>query len=97
MSNATNASVHAPANAPRYLADRATIDASKRTDTPRGGYTADGYTLRRGAPSGLMIRLQGETRWRRVYVWCFSNAATAFVRIGGAPFIVRDYDIPATD
>jgi hypothetical protein len=82
---------------PLYLAETHTIEAAQRTDTPRGGYTADGYTLRRGAPSGLRLRLAGEKRWRRVYVWCFSNAATAFVRIAGVPHIVRDHDIPPTD
>lgn len=80
---------------PAYLADHHTIAETRRTDVPRGGYTVDGYTVRAGAPTGLKVRLEGETRFRRVYVWCFSNAGTAFVRIMGKPLILRDYDLPA--
>lgn len=52
--------------------------------------TRGGYTKRSGAPIGIMIRLVGEARWRRVMVWQFSNAGTCFVRIKGVPHIVRD-------
>lgn len=67
---------------------------ARRTKLPRYGLTAEGYSLRSGAPTGLMIRLEGERRWRRLMVWQFSNAGTAFVRIGGQAFIVRDSDLP---
>ena len=75
-----------------------TIAESKR-DYPRpgAGMTADGYTKRSGAPSSLMIRLDGEKRWRRLMVWQFSNAGTSFVRIKGKCLVVRDYDIPEVD
>lgn len=31
----------------------------------------------------MMVRLDGETLWRRVYVWQFSNTCTHFVRVKG--------------
>jgi hypothetical protein len=70
------------------------IVESRRTETPRYGIAADGYTLRSGAPTSLMVRLDGETRFRRLMVWQFSNAGTAFVRIKGTPYVVNEYDIP---
>lgn len=70
------------------------IVASRRTDVPRYGIGADGYSLRSGAPTGWLVRLDGETRWRRVMVWQFSNVGTAFLRIGGVPVIVSDADLP---
>lgn len=76
----------------QYLSTR--IAESKRTDTPQYGMAADGYTLRSGAPTSLMIRLEGETRWRRLMVWQFSNAGTVFVRVNGTPLVVNEYDIP---
>ena len=79
-------------NGPTYLSTA--IVESKRTERPRYGMNRDGYTSRRGAPTSLMVRLEGEKRFRRVMVWQFSNAGTAFVRIGGKPHIVRDCDLP---
>lgn len=74
---------------PRYLATP--IAEAKRVDIdPRRYMTAGGYTKQAGAPTSVMIRLEGEKRWRRVMVWQFSNAGTAFVRIKGDAFIVRD-------
>ena len=70
------------------------IVASRRTAQPRYGMGADGYTLRSGAPTSVMIRLEGESRWRRVMVWQFSNAGTIFVRIKGECLVVNEYDIP---
>lgn len=52
------------------------------------GMTRDGYTTRRGCPIGYMVRLEGETRWRRVYVWQFSNAGTCFINIKGEPHVL---------
>ena len=70
------------------------IAASRRTDTPRWGMTAMGYTKRSGAPTSYLIRLEGETRWRRLMAWQFSNNGTLFVRINGENLIVNQYDIP---
>lgn len=70
------------------------IVEAKRTETPWYGVTSLGYSVRSGAPSSLMIRLDGEKRFRRLMIWQFSNAGTAFVRIKGQPLIVNEYDIP---
>lgn len=75
-----------------YLETR--IAEHKTTDQPRWGMCADGYTQRSGAPTSHMIRLDGETRWRRLMVWCFSNCGTLFVRIKGVCLVVHEYDIP---
>lgn len=60
----------------------------RETVPPRYGMTRDGYTVRSGAPTGFMVRLEGEKRWRRVMAWHFSNAGTAFVRIKGVPHVI---------
>ena len=79
----------------KYLSEAGlTIEAARRTDTPRYGMTALGYTVRRGGPTSLMIRLAGEKRWRRLMVWQFSNSGTLFVRIKGVPHIVNEFEIP---
>lgn len=78
---------------PQYL--ETPITETRYTDVPRYGVTADGYSKLSGAPTGIMVRLANEKRWRRVMVWCFSNASTMFVRVGGQSLIVRD--IPYAD
>jgi hypothetical protein len=70
------------------------IIAAKRTATPRYGMAADGYTLRSGAPTSVMVLLEGEKRWRRIMVWQFSNVGTCFLRIKGNDVIVSEYQIP---
>jgi hypothetical protein len=66
----------------------------KRVSIPKNRrLTVDGYTPLAGSPSDWMVRLEGESRWRRVYCWQFSNAATLFVRVGGKTLVVRDYDL----
>lgn len=79
--------------ATQYLTTK--IVAVKLTATPRHGLTADGYTKRSGAPTSRLLRLEGETRWRRLMIWQFSNAGTLFVRIKGQPLIVNEYDLPS--
>ena len=71
--------------------------AEKRLAPPRqgAGMTRDGYTVRRGAPSRYMIRLEGEKRWRRLMVWQFSNAGTCFIRVNGEPLVVNEFDLPS--
>lgn len=80
--------------APTYLT--APIAESRESATvPRSGWARDGYTRRSGAATHMEIRLEGEKRWRRVMIWCFSNSGTLFVRIKGVPHIVRSTDLPA--
>lgn len=69
------------------------IAASKQTAPPRYGMTRDGYSVRSGAPTSWLVRLAGEKRWRRVMVWQFSNAGTAFVRVGGKPLVLAESDL----
>lgn len=77
----------------KYL--RKKIVASRRDrNPPRYGRCVDGYTVRRGAPTEMMVMLQGEKRWRRVMVWCFSNCSTLFLRIRGEEFVVQSHEIP---
>jgi hypothetical protein len=64
------------------------------TRRPSYGMTRSGYTSQAGAPSSKLIRLEGERIWRRLMIWQFSNAGTAFVRIKGKPFVVPDHTIP---
>ncbi len=77
---------------PDYL--NTPIVKSKQTDTPRYGMTVAGYTKLSGAPTSRMILLEGESRWRRLMCWQFSNAGTCFVRVKGEALIVREYQIP---
>lgn len=79
-------------NGVKYLATP--IVASKQTATPRYGMTAMGYSVRSGAPTSYMILLEGEKRWRRVMVLCFSNCGSLFVRVAGQRlFIQNEWDI----
>lgn len=56
-----------------------------RTVEAKPRLTCHGYSVRAGSPSSKMVRLEGEKRWRRVMVFQFSNAGSAFVRINGVP------------
>lgn len=70
------------------------VEAKRTPEIPRYGVTVDGYTHRSGAPTSVMIRLQGEKRWRRLMVICFSNAGSVFIKSKGARYFVHEYDIP---
>lgn len=76
----------------KYLETK--IVEKKQTETPRYGMDAFGYTLRSGAPTSYMIKLEGEKRFRRLMCWQFSNCGTLFVRIKKQEFVVHEYDIP---
>lgn len=70
------------------------IVAKKSTNTPRHGMTRDGYTKRSGAPTHLMIQLEGEKIWRRLMCWQFSNCGTLFVKIKKEYLIVDEFALP---
>ena len=53
---------------------------------PRPRLTRDGYTKRGGSPTRFEVLHAG--RWRRVYVVCFSNTETLFVKTAANPFLV---------
>jgi hypothetical protein len=80
---------------PRYL--ETPIAEARYTARPAWGMARDGYTRRTGAPTSLLVRLEGERRWRRLMIWQFSNAGTCFLRVRGAALIVPDYAIPRQD
>lgn len=80
----------------QYLDQGRITRATLTEDTPSYGRCADGYTKRSGAPTRYMIQIDGESRWRRVMAWCFSNASTAFVRVNGQPLVIaNEYELMA--
>ena len=78
----------------QYLTTKIVESKHAPCANPYAGMTRMGYTKRLGAPSSLMIRLDGEKRWHRLMVWQFSNAGTCFVRVKGTPLVVPDHAIP---
>jgi hypothetical protein len=42
-----------------------------------------------------MVRLEGETKYRRLMCWQFSNAGTLFLRIKGENVVVPESDVGA--
>lgn len=65
------------------------VTARREHGNPRPRLTADGYTKLEGSPTRLQVQLETDTKWRRVYVLCFSNAATPFVRVNGKPTFIH--------
>lgn len=55
-----------------------------------------GYTSIKGSPSKFMIKIG--SRWHRIYVLCFSNSASCFVRLKhGKRFLTPDQWDKAND
>jgi len=54
----------------------------------RNYLTRDGYTKRSGAPTSLMVKIEGSNRWYRVYQVCFSNSGTDFIKTKENPFLI---------
>ncbi len=54
------------------------------------GLTAKGYTTDAGAPTRYVLQIDGEQMWHRVYVWQISNNGTAFVRLRGQRYVIRN-------
>jgi hypothetical protein len=52
------------------------------------GMTNEGYTTYAGTPSRYMLQVKG--RWHRVYIIQISNAGSAFVRLHGQKYFVRN-------
>jgi len=75
-----------------YLTTR--IVEKRETKTPSYGMTKDGYTKNSGAPTQWLVRLENETRWRRLMVLQFSNAGSCFLNIKGNKVFVKDYQMP---
>ena len=65
------------------------IAEQRKRGNPQPRMTRDGYTKRGGSPVSTEIRLEGETRFRRVYVICFSNIGTCIIKVKGKAVIVN--------
>lgn len=73
----------------KYLEDNFRVIDTKVTERPKYGICADGYTMKSGAPTRYMIKLENEKIWRRVMCWQFSNVGTCFVRIKKENFVLK--------
>ena len=61
----------------------------------RAFMTVGGYTKKSGCPTDYKVKLEGETRWRRVYNYCISNSGTLYVKVKGEDIVVCGYEIKA--
>lgn len=77
----------------KYLTKKI-VESKIKQPTVGAGMTRMGYTKLSGAPSHLMIKLEGEKIWRRLMIWQFSNGGTCFVRVKGEALIVAGHDVP---
>ncbi len=73
------------------MIEYAKVTKSKEKDFEgdiRSYLRADGYTKRSGVPSGIMVQIEGSSRWYRVYNFCNSNSGTFFIKTKNNPFLV---------
>lgn len=70
------------------------VEARRIPPPTQYGMTAMGYTKNSGAPTDLMVRIEGESRLRRLMVWQFSNAPTLWVRVKGQCCVISQHEIP---
>jgi len=52
------------------------------------GRDVDGYG--RKICTDHMVKLEGDSRWRRVYCTCFSNSGTHWIVVNGVEFIIPE-------
>ncbi len=76
---------------PTYL-DSSRVTAVKETCIPASGVTRTGYGPKLATSS--MLQLDGK-RWYRVYVMCWSNSGTAYVRIKGEQHLIATGELDA--
>jgi hypothetical protein len=71
--------------------DTRKVVGAKRTATPRN-YSVSGYGNK--IPTSWLLQLQegNRARWHRVYVICYSNAGSAYVRSRGERLMLGSYD-----
>ena len=62
---------------------RANVIARKAEGKPQPRLTQMGYTRQGGSPTPEKVMLEGETVWRRVYVYQISNIGSCFVKSKG--------------
>ena len=68
------------------------IDEVKETDAPLYGYRADGYTCSKGAPTRFLVRLRGDSVWRRLRCIQISNAGSLVLTVNKHLVFVREYE-----
>lgn len=67
----------------RYTEDTLITDA-RITPAPRTGQTVSGY----GRSIPTMYELRYEGRWHRVYMMCYSNVGTAYIKHRGEDLVL---------
>lgn len=70
-----------------YLDETQVID-QKETAAPIN-YSRSGCGNK--IPTSWMVQL-GDSRWRRVYVICYSNSGSAYIRVAGEKLFLGSYD-----
>ncbi len=61
----------------------AAVTGRRQHGNPRPQMTVDGYTKRAGSPTTHQVQINYESRWRRVYFLCFSNAGSEIIKTKG--------------
>lgn len=79
----------------KYL-DKKIVDL-KRTHRPQYGMSANGYTHRSGAPTNVMIKLEGDRIWRRVMCIQTSNVGSFFIKMKGSNYYIQDWMLDGFD
>ena len=71
----------------------ANVTGHRKHGNPRQQLTVGGYTKRGGSPTVYQVQIDNESRWRRVYALCFSNAGSLIIKTKGGILFVHDYQI----
>ena len=66
----------------------------RRGEAPRYG-NASGYGPKQ--PTGYMVRVNFETKWRRVYCAIYSNAGSVYYILKGQRVFFSDCDLPTEE
>lgn len=66
-----------------------TVIRARIHGNPKPRIGSDGYTKSGGSPTRYQVLLEGETVWRRVWIWQTSNLGTNFIKSGGKEFIIN--------
>ena len=66
------------------------VFAKKQTDIPRGGVNRSGYGSK--IPTSWMLQLCGSHTWHRVYVICYSNSGSCYIKTKAGNLYLGSYD-----
>lgn len=64
------------------------IIEQKRTEIPRSGQTVSGYGSR--LATSRLVKLSDSPKWYRVYVICYSNSGSAYIRRNGKRVFINE-------